>query len=87
MTDEDKKNLLKKYPLLKHFTYAHLPEHLQDISRPFCELGIDMAIIDGGPETAEGLRKLVEAKDCFVRAYIDSIADKIKKKKQEGVKD
>jgi hypothetical protein len=51
---------------------AHLPEALQDISRPFCWLAMDMAHAnpDGHPEAAAGLRKLLEAKDCAVRAAI-----------------
>ena len=58
--------------ILKHFEYEHLPEHLQMISRPICEMALDMANnpdLDG-PELTAGLRKLLEAKDCFVRAAI-----------------
>lgn len=57
--------------LLKFFTYEHLPEHLQAISKPIGELATKMA--DELPENAEltaGLRKLLEAKDCFVRARL-----------------
>ena len=57
--------------LLKHFAYAHLPEHLQAVSRPICELALAMATdLPGDPETTAGLRKLLEAKDCFVRAKL-----------------
>lgn len=57
--------------MLRHFTYAHLPASLQEISKPFCELA--QKIAGGGtagPETTTGLRKLLEAKDCAVRAQL-----------------
>lgn len=57
--------------LLKYFVYAHLPESLQTISKPLCELAEQMeAILPDGPEKTTGLRKLLEAKDCFVRANL-----------------
>jgi hypothetical protein len=58
-------------PLLQFFEYKHLPEHLQEISRPFGELA--HWIGDTLPRNAErtvGLRKLLEAKDCIVRARL-----------------
>lgn len=58
-------------PIMKYFEYAHLPEALQAVSKPIGELA--KAIDDGLPDGAEksaGLRKLLEAKDCFVRARI-----------------
>lgn len=58
--------------LLKHFRYEHLPGHLQAVSRPFCELARYM--VDNLPNCAErtaGLRKLLEAKDCAVRAALE----------------
>lgn len=58
-------------PIMKHFAYKHLPESLQKISKPICELAevMDNGLIDS-PEKSVGLRKLLEAKDCFVRASI-----------------
>lgn len=63
------------YPILRYFTHAHLPEHLQAISRPFCELAWEMTKeppinCAAQDETAEGLRDLLRAKDCFVRAAV-----------------
>jgi hypothetical protein len=56
-------------PILKFFEYAHLPEHLRVVSKPIGELAM---LMDGKlPDCAEktaGLRKLLEAKDCLVRA-------------------
>jgi len=57
--------------LLRFFEYAHLPERLQVVSAPCGQLADDMVrtLLDG-PELAVGLRKLLEAKDCFVRAAL-----------------
>lgn len=55
--------------ILEHFTFDHLPEELQAVSAPFCQLA--HAVATGGtsgPETSTALRKLLEAKDCAVRA-------------------
>jgi hypothetical protein len=58
--------------LLRHFGWAHLPEHLQAVSRPFGELAEAMADrLPDGPELSAGLRKLLESKDCMVRAALD----------------
>ena len=59
--------------VFQFFHYAHLPEDLQAISKPCSELARDMVDRLGeGPELTAGLRKLLEAKDCFVRqAAID----------------
>lgn len=56
--------------LLRHFRYAHLPPELQKVSKPFCDLAYEMADLPGGPEVTAGLRKLLEAKDCAVRAAL-----------------
>ncbi|MEM6838155.1 MAG: hypothetical protein AAF609_15030 [Cyanobacteria bacterium P01_C01_bin.120] len=56
----------------KYFVYAHLPEHLQVISRPLAELAATMdQVLPDGAEKSAGMRKLLEAKDCFVRAALD----------------
>lgn len=57
--------------ILQFFHYAHLPPALQERSRPFCELA--RRIVDGTPRNPErtvALRKLLEAKDACVRAYV-----------------
>lgn len=59
------------YPLLRYFEFAHLPPHLQEISKPIAEIAKAMAeALPECAETAAGLRKLLEAKDCFVRAKL-----------------
>jgi hypothetical protein len=53
------------------FDCAHLPEHLFKVTVPFQKLAADMVIMaPNDPETLIGLRKLLEAKDCAVRAAI-----------------
>lgn len=55
--------------MLRWFEYAHLPSHLQEVSSPIGELAKQMdALLPEGPEKTAGLRKLLEAKDCLVRA-------------------
>jgi hypothetical protein len=58
--------------LLRYFKYEHLPPYLQEISRPFCELAREIAAKEAADpaEQTAGLRKLLEAKDCIVRAML-----------------
>lgn len=57
--------------ILKYFDFHHLPESLKRISQPVGELAQTMeAELPDGPEKSAGLRKLLEAKDCFVRAAL-----------------
>lgn len=57
--------------ILKYFAYEHLPEHLQVVSKPIGELAKKMdEELPNGPEKSAGLRKLLEAKDCLVRASL-----------------
>jgi hypothetical protein len=56
---------------MKYFAYSHLPENLQQVSKPLGELAAALeATLPDGPEKSAGLRKLLEAKDCFVRAKL-----------------
>lgn len=57
--------------IMKYFEYTHLPEHLQSVSKLMGDLAkqIDDLVPDG-PEKSAGLRKLLEAKDCLVRAKL-----------------
>lgn len=56
----------------RYFAYAHLPTHLQGFSQPFYQDALVMIRdLPDGPELTAGLRKLLEAKDCFVRAALD----------------
>lgn len=57
--------------ILRFFAYQHLPQELQEVSKPFAELA---ALMDETlPECEElqaGLRLLLQAKDCMVRAAL-----------------
>jgi hypothetical protein len=57
--------------MLQFFEYAHLPPRLQEISKPFGEMAQQIcATLPSNPERTAGLRKLLEAKDCIVRAKL-----------------
>lgn len=57
---------------IKYFTYSHLPEKLQVVSKPIGDLAQQLEdTIPDGPEKSAGMRKLLEAKDCFVRAALE----------------
>ena len=59
------------YPIYRYFAYKHLPEKLQSISEPVAKLAEMMLYnVPEGAEKAAGFRKLLEAKDCFVRASL-----------------
>lgn len=66
LRDRPRKNLIMKY-----FEYTHLPENLQVVSAPICDVAqwYEKNVPDG-PEKSAGLRKLLEAKDCLVRAAL-----------------
>lgn len=57
--------------LIQFFAYAHLPAHLQVWSKPFADLANEIAnTLPSNPERTVALRKLLEAKDCAVRAVL-----------------
>lgn len=57
--------------VLGFFGYDHLPLHLQQVSRPFSELALEVARRNqDDTETLVALRKLLEAKDAAVRASL-----------------
>jgi hypothetical protein len=57
--------------IMRYFKWEHLPPKLQIISAPFGRMAeeLDRELPDG-PEKQAGLRKLLEAKDCMVRASL-----------------
>lgn len=63
----------KLAPIMRYFSYDHLPEGpLRDVSMRLCYLAAQMeGSLPDGPEKSAGLRKLLEAKDCFVRAALN----------------
>lgn len=55
----------------RFFVSDHLPPHLQEVVDPIIGLQQLMeALLPDGPEKSAGMRKLLEAKDCFVRAKL-----------------
>lgn len=64
-----------RHPSVQHLVdllepNSNLPEHMLAIAQRFSAVRDDVlgAIRDDNPEVSAGLRKLLEAKDCFVRA-------------------
>lgn len=58
-------------PTMRYFEFAHLPQNLQEVSKPIGELAASMdSLLPESAEKSAGLRKLLEAKDCFVRAAL-----------------
>lgn len=68
-------DLTNRHPSVRQvaqfFTFEHLPDHLRGVSRD-CSMLADSMLerLEDGPELTAGLRKLLEAKDCFVRAAL-----------------
>jgi hypothetical protein len=58
-------------PLLQFFEYEHLRDDLQPVSLRFHDLAHDLVnILPRNPERTAALRKLLESKDCAVRAKL-----------------
>lgn len=57
--------------IAKYFEYEHLRDDLKPISEACYKLAEAMLEqLKDSPELTAGLRKLLEAKDCFVRAAL-----------------
>lgn len=58
--------------IVRWFDHDHLPEPMRTISAHSADLAEAMLReLPDSPELTTGLRRLLEAKDCFVRAAID----------------
>ena len=58
--------------VLQYFGFSHLPAPLKVVSGAVAGLALHMeATLPDGPEKTMGIRKLLEAKDCFVRAMLE----------------
>jgi len=55
---------------MQFFAYGHLPPQLQIVSQPFGLLAEQIMALPRNPERTVALRKLLEAKDAAVRAFI-----------------
>jgi len=62
---------------LEHlFAYAHLPPHLQEISKPFHTLAFHLYDqLPHNPEITISLRLLLQSKDAAVRAKVMKITE------------
>jgi hypothetical protein len=57
--------------LLQFFAYKHLPANLQAASKPFGDLARTLVdTLPRNPERSTAIRRLLEAKDCAVRALL-----------------
>ena len=75
VTEEDEVTTETPVPprdhIMQFFDYAHLPSHLQTVSKPFGELALHIeAHVPRNAERTVALRKLLEAKDAAVRAVV-----------------
>lgn len=74
MSDNDKPTLARHPSLttmLGYFAHEHLPQRLAEVSRPFHDLAHHLAdTLPPSPELTVALRKLLESKDCAVRAAL-----------------
>lgn len=61
----------KENPIMQYFAYAHLPAPLKNVSMVLAHTAqlLNEQLPDG-PEKSTALRKMLEAKDCFVRSAI-----------------
>jgi hypothetical protein len=56
---------------IQYFEYDHLPFEQQEVSKKISALAHELeTTLPDGPEKSAGMRKLLEAKDCFVRASL-----------------
>lgn len=57
--------------MIQFFQCDHLPEHLKVVSQKFKTLAEEIyATLPSNPERTVAVRKLLEAKDCAVRAVL-----------------
>lgn len=58
--------------VIEYFQYSHLPPNLACVSEAAAILAQYMeSTLPDGPEKSAGMRKLLEAKDCFVRSSMN----------------
>ncbi len=58
------------YDMMRYFEYKHLPDTLQKVSCYFMDVAIMIKSLPDGSEKKMAFRKLLEAKDCAVRAAL-----------------
>jgi len=64
---------MPKHYLLQFFSFSHLRSDLAVVSQSFSDMAYDIVTkLPDNPERTTALRKLLEAKDCAVRAVLFS---------------
>lgn len=68
---DNKQEMETTEPILQFFTYEHLPKELKEVSQPFRSMALSLIeTLPRNPERTLALRRLLEAKDCAVRAKL-----------------
>jgi hypothetical protein len=63
---------------MRFFDHNHLPEDLKQVSAIISEAAFKIdKVLPFCEEKEEGMRKLLEGKDCFVRAALENRVDVI----------
>lgn len=71
VTQADRERCRRSEQILQFFAYSHLPEHLRDVSKSFGDLALHIVMTTPKNDERDAcLRKLLEAKDCAVRAMV-----------------
>lgn len=70
--------------LLEYFDASHLKGPLAEVSQKFTPLAEFIAQDSSNPETSAALRKLLEAKDCAVRARLTELKRKEREDKEKA---
>lgn len=74
--------------IMQHFAFSHLPPDLQEVSKKFCDLATELdALLDESPEKEFALRRLLESKDCAVRARNMDIKNAVRDQRIAEVKE
>lgn len=89
MKEQDENVLIVgELSIMKFFRYGHLPPHLQEVSKAVGDLAREMVeTLPPSIERTVGLRKLLEAKDCFVRARLGELMDNLSLNEETGERD
>jgi len=62
---------MARSPIMAYFVNDHLPLRLRNISQPFVDLAERLeSTLPANAEKSTALRKLLESKDCAVRAAL-----------------
>jgi hypothetical protein len=64
-------------PIARFFDCEHLPPPLRDVSSPFRALAMQIMRLPKNAERSTAMRKLLEAKDCAVRAALPAPANEL----------